>query len=474
MKDSDLFAFRSIATGAALVLVLLGSPVGADCRRPDPGSPRTLVLALDGIPLRVVEEARRRGAFEGWPTTRPLVSTFPSMTNVAFTAMLQPFGARPAEGYEVQYFDRQRNKVVGRSPFRYHNRVFGWRDLFDRTGRSFVGKIAIYGRPIGLARREIEAGAEVLLDSPKEVILVHVGGTDALVHTKGDETAVRFLIELDDRLKALKAEHEERRGRPLRVVLLSDHGNTRKKVRRATGIRRQLENAGLRLRGSLERPNDVVAATFGVVSYGALFLKPERAETAGRAVARSPAVEVVSWIAGEREVRVISRRGEATIHWLDLPGGRHFAYRSTGPEPLGFASVRSDLEESGLLTPEGFGSAADWFAAGFGTEYPGALRRLVDGLTASYVANRATVLFSLEPGYAWGWKSALLAARLKGGRLEGTHGGLDRESSLAFFLSDDPTLGNGVPLHVAEALAQLAIVEGCEPETLVTGTEGGG
>ena len=474
MRHSDLFAFGSIATGVWLVLVALASPVGADCQRPDPRSPRTLVIALDGIPLRVVEEARRRGAFEGWPDTIPLVSTFPSMTNVAFTAMLQPFGARPAKGYEVQYFDRQRNKVVGRSPFRYHNRVFAWRDLFDRTGRSFLAKIAIYSRPIGLGRREVEAGAKVLLGSSKEVILVHVGGTDALLHTKGDEPSVRFLIELEDRLKVLRAEHEERRGRPLRVVLLSDHGNTRKKVHRATGIKRQLEDAGLRLRGSLERPDDVVAVTFGVVSYGALFLNHERAETAARAVARSPAVEVVSWIAGEREVRVISSRGEATIHWLDLAAGRRFAYRSTGEEPLGFASVRADLEESGRLDPEGFGSAPDWFGAGAGTKYPGALRRLVDGLTASYVANRATVLFSLEPGYAWGWTSAHLAARLKGGRLEGTHGGLDRESSLAFFLSDDPALGNGAPLHVSEALVQLANVERCEPETFVSRSEGGG
>ncbi len=474
MRYSNVFAFRSIATGVALVLASLASPAGADCRRPDPGSPRTLVLALDGIPLRVVEEARRRGAFQGWPDTLPLVSTFPSMTNVAFTAMLQPFGARPANGYEVQYFDSQRNKVVGRSPFRYHNRVFAWRDLFDRSGRSLRGKIAIYSHPIRLARKEVEAGAKVLLDSPKEVILAHVGGTDALVHIKGDEAPVRFVIELEDRLKAMKDEHEERRGRPLRIILLSDHGNTRKKVRRASGIERQLEDAGLRLRGSLEGPDDVVAATFGVVSYGALFLRPERAETAARAVARSPAVEVVTWISGEGEALVISSRGEAAMRWRDFPGGRRFAYVSKGPEPLGFAAVRSELEESGRLDPEGFGSAADWFEAGAGTEYPGALRRLVDGLTASYVANRATVLFSLEPGYAWGWKSAYIGAWLRGGRLEGTHGGLDRESSLAFFLSDDPALGGGVALHVTEALVRLADVEQCEPEILLSSAEGGG
>ena len=431
------------------------------------------MLALDGVPLRVVEEARSRGAFQGWPDTLPLVSTFPSMTNVAFTAMLQPFGAEAARGYEVQYFDRQRNKVVGRNPFRYHNRVFAWRDLFDRTGRSFRGKVEIYSHPIRLARKEVAAAAKVLLDSPKEVILAHVGGTDALVHVKGDEPPVRFLLELEDRLREIREEHEKRRGRPLRIVLLSDHGNTRRKVRRAPGIEGQLEEAGLRLRGRLEGPDDVVAATFGVVSYGALYLAPERAETAARAVSRSPAVEVAAWVSGEGEARVVSRRGDALIRWRDFPQGRRFAYLSKGPEPLGFAAVRSRLEESGQLDAEGFGSGADWLAAGAGTGYPGALRRLVDGLTADYVENRATVLFSVEPGYAWGWKSAHVAARLKGGRLEGTHGGLDSESSLAFFLSDDPALSGGAPLHAAEALVQLANVESCEPERLL-GTAGGG
>jgi len=470
-----MLAVRVIAPGIALVLTSLASfdsLAAADCRRPDPGSPRTLVLALDGIPLRVVEEARRQGAFLGWPDTLPLVSTFPSMTNVAFTAMLQPFGAKPARGYEVQYFDSQRNRVVGRSPFRYHDRVFAWRDLFDYIGRSFLGKVKIYGRPMKLTRQEVEEAAEVLLHSPKEVILAHVGGTDALVHTKGDEPPVRFLLELDERLKALKDEHQQRRGRPLRIILLSDHGNTREKVRRAPGIERRLKDAGLRLRGRLEEPDDVVAATFGVVSYGALFLSPERAETAARAVARSTAVEAVAWMSAEREARVISHRGEAVILWRDLPEGRRFAYVFDGSEPLGFATVRAALEDSGHLDAEGFGSAADWFAAGVGTDYPGALRRLVDGLTADYVESRATVLFSLEPGYAWGWKSAHVAARLKGGRLEGTHGGLDRESSLAFFLSDDPALGSGAPMHVTEALVQIAGLEPCEPESLLSPARG--
>ena len=38
----------------------------------------------------------------------PLVSTFPSVTNVSFTAMFEPFGIPRALGYEIQHFDRER------------------------------------------------------------------------------------------------------------------------------------------------------------------------------------------------------------------------------------------------------------------------------------------------------------------------------------------------------------------------------
>ena len=53
----------------AVALVLLQAPALAECAPWDGDGPRTLVLALDGIPFRTVERARLEGAFEGWPAT---------------------------------------------------------------------------------------------------------------------------------------------------------------------------------------------------------------------------------------------------------------------------------------------------------------------------------------------------------------------------------------------------------------------
>jgi hypothetical protein len=119
----------------ALVAALAATPTPAACLLLDSAQPRTLVLALDGLPFRVVERAHALGAFDGWPEPAPLVSTFPSLTNVGFTAIFRPFGVSPALGYEIQHFDREQNMLVGGSMVNYDEQTYAWRDLFDVTGQ---------------------------------------------------------------------------------------------------------------------------------------------------------------------------------------------------------------------------------------------------------------------------------------------------------------------------------------------------
>ncbi|MGZ6996034.1 MAG: hypothetical protein ACXVIM_12545, partial [Acidimicrobiia bacterium] len=66
------------------------------------------------------------------------------------------------------------------------------------------------------------------------------------------------------------------------------------------------------------------------------------------------------------------------------------------------------------------------------------------------------VLFSLGPSWAGGWHSAVVGAWVRGGRLAGTHGGLDRESSLGFLLVSDPTFAAPPTVRSELALARFA------------------
>jgi hypothetical protein len=245
----------------------------------------------------------------------------------------------------------------------------------------------------------------------------------------------------------------------LRIVLLSDHGNTSGKIDGARGFKRRLRKAGLNVAGSLETDKDVVTTTFGVVSYGALFLAPEQAERAARAVADHQAVAFAVWSSGPRELSLVSVDGNATIHWRDRRGRREFAYRTLDGDPLNLEPVVSSLAVEGLLDTDGFADGRDWLLHSASAEYPDAPYRLVESLTGDHLVNHASVLFSLRPGRSWGWKSAKAGSWLRGGHLEGTHGGLDHDSSAGFFLAETASwMPDAGVVRAGEALVtQLAL-----------------
>src|ERR1041385_3976296 len=80
--------------------------------KPQPGSarPRRLLLCLDGVPHKIIQSAKSRGMFEAFNTPTRLLSPFPTMTNVALSAM---FEASPPAGYESLYFDRNARQLSG-------------------------------------------------------------------------------------------------------------------------------------------------------------------------------------------------------------------------------------------------------------------------------------------------------------------------------------------------------------------------
>ncbi len=144
---------------------------------------RLLVLALDGVPLRVVEAAREQGAFAGWGDPVGLISTFPSMTNVAFTAMLERWGADSISGYETRHFDLDENHLVSSGG----PSGFAWKSLFTVIGDSFAAKRALYMTPEKRSRKVIALVEAALLDHAEpDVVLAHMASTDMLAHLRGD------------------------------------------------------------------------------------------------------------------------------------------------------------------------------------------------------------------------------------------------------------------------------------------------
>lgn len=455
-----LFAACAVILGAA------SSDPGclAACEPVATDSPRTLVLALDGVPLRLVVQAKEQGAYAGFEPPQPMISTFPSVTNVAFTAILSPFGVDHAGGYEVSFFDLEQNKVVGSNPFGYQDRLFAWRDAFDVTSRTIGSKFKTYTRPKKVSLDAVTKAEDVLYDEPsKELVLAHIGAADALMHLRGDKAMLQLLMELDGRIQEIKERHLATFGRPLRVVMLSDHGNSAIKIHRAKGIKKALRKADLEVvKGLSDKHGQVVAPTFGIVGYGALFMHEEDAETASRAVVENPRVDLAAWLSSPTEMFVIADVGAAVVHWRQkLDGGWKLSYVPVDGDPLAYESVLDRLQISGRLDRDGFADEDDWFLETASSEYPDGLRRLIYSLTGTYVDNYATVVFSLKPGFAWGWTSAHLSSKLSGGRLEGTHGGLDYDSTVGFFMTDDPAYQPATAVRAEQALAPFAGMNDC-------------
>lgn len=437
---------------AAMAVAILATAVPRLASAQAPAAPRTLVLVLDGLPFRVVERAVAEGAFAGWPAPAKLIGPFPSMTNPSLTLMLSPLGVPPAPGYEVQHYDWSANAIHGGGAFEYNDGAFPWRGFVQVPKNSLPAKFGGYVRPKGRFEHELKWAEGVVFEDARDVLILHAGALDALQHLKGDAVVVPLMTTLDAWARALAARHERERGRPLRIVLLSDHGNSAAKIRRMFNGRDCLRGAGLRVTKTLERPGDVVVGTFGVNGYAPLYCDDAHAETTARAMLAHPGVDLAAWHAGPGEVRVISDEGDATVRWSDDGSARLLRYEAGSADPLALLPAVERLRAQGRLDAAGFATAEAWLAATADDAYPDAPWRLVEGLTGAHVVNRATVLLSLEPGWAWGWKSAAVFAWFRGGALEGTHGGLDRDSSVGFLLANDPSLMPGAVVRAGTAL----------------------
>jgi len=434
------------------VCLTLAATYVAAASPPQTTEPRLLFLILDGIPIRTVTKVREQGAFDGWSQPVPMVSTFPSMTNVAITAMLSRHRVEPIAGYERRLFKPGSDGSLTGGSVNLRQHPYPWRQLFQVTNSAVSGEAAAYLSPKRKARRMITAVEEAVLGSSDEIVLAHVGPTDVLIHFRGDEPVEAFLMELDQRLTDLEQRHLEKFGRPLRIVMLSDHGNTDKKVTTTKGLRKTLKRAGFDPSKSLEEPNDVVTPTFGVVSYGALYLQPKSAERAARAMAGHESVNLAAWLSGDGEITLVSREGEAVVRWRQGAAGREFAYNNLEGDPLRLSGVFAEMARAGLADRHGFAAEEDWFEASAPSDFPDGPRRVVDSLTGKYVSNSASVMLSLEPDCAWGLGAARFGVFLFGGHLEGTHGGLDRTSTLGFYMANKTPVRPRVAIRAEDVL----------------------
>ena len=394
---------------------------------------RRLLLCLDGVPLEVIRRAKSRGLFDNFGEPAGLLSPFPTMTNIALSAMM---GATPPLGYESLYFDR------GAKELRGGVRKYIGRRTPDKVPSSYMDELdyqeplpfefLVYVAPDAVWRADMRRFRERFRAAPPgRDFFAFLKGTDGLLHIRGPEKLQVALESLDKILKEIQATC----GDETEIVLFSDHGMNLEENRRVH-LQTQLRSNGFRVAdrfGVAKRGdrNSVAAPAFGLCGYAAVYCSDET-DPAHVAAALTPleGVDFSVYREGASSVVVRGARGAARITRAENGRGALYSYEQLGGDPLELAAVKKSLDEAGELDAAGFASDAAWFARTAGHTYPDAPANLFNSLHRERVRHTADVLVSLSDGYYYGMSFFSRFVRLLA-----THGNALRSSTHAFMMS---------------------------------------
>ena len=395
--------------------------------------PSRLVLAMDGIAYRDVlalqqgitvtnfwgrkTECRAFTAAEGYFPVSRMVSTFPSLSDIAWTDIL---GDRPLPGYQRIYFSHAANREIFTSGISTTMEYESQMDWQEQSG--FLRSMG-YLFPRHEYDREVREMAEHFRQSAgaQSNYYAYIRASDDAQHL--DRNIVTMLCRLDRALQDLRALYREREGRELQIVILSDHGHNHAGRGRRLPLRSFLEHAGYHDAESIRSPRDVILPDGGIEDWAEIHNAPSETGKLAQLLGHLEGVDILAAVvpAETNRFRVVNSRGEsATIDWR--PENNSFQYSMETGDPLNYRGAVEALKRNHELDADGFAPADAWMAVTMTNRYPLALERIVRGFTRN-VLNPATILISLDNRHVNdGWLTH------QGSRLvtcRSTHGALD-------------------------------------------------
>lgn len=427
LHKEDFTQGREDARGDAKVLSF---PVEQARSVPGVTRARRLLLCLDGVPFEVIKEAKSRGLFDGFNEPSRLLSPFPTMTNIALSAMLK---ASVPVGYESLYFDRNSRDLRGgmqkyigrRTPEKIPSSYMDELDYQEPLPFEYL----VYFAPETIFRADIQRFREKFRRAPQDRdYFAFLKGTDGLMHMRGRESLRVALESLDKLLVEIKSFC----GGETEIALFSDHGMNLEENRRVH-LQTHLRRTGFEITNHLNGRNvkrQVVLPAFGLIGFAALFCEEEVSEKLAETLVPLEGVDFSLYRDGENVVGVKGWRGTARIRRSETDGHKFYAYEQLDGDPLQLASVAKSLSEDGLMDAEGFAPDEAWAAATGEHIYPDALDNLYTSIQKTRVRHPADVLVSLKDGYYYG---SSLFSRIV--RLAATHGNAMRASTSAFLMS---------------------------------------
>jgi hypothetical protein len=415
------------------------------------------VLALDGVDYRDVMAARERGLFRQFREPSRLISTFPSISDIAWHEI---FNVQPPRGYQRIYYSTAYNDVIGTTLDAI--RPIEFEDRMDMAFGAKFHHLSAYVASNTVARREVDVAVRDFFKiGDRQTVYVYNVGPDALQHTRGDLD--RYLRHLDQRLNELQATYRERTGRSLEIVVLSDHGHNRGVNAKFLAVTRGLEAHGFRAASQLRAPTDVAFSVDGVTTGFGVFAAPESVEAVSRILLDMDGVDVVSTRLTDSTFLVRRDTLSARVERRRTTMGLRYRYVPIAGDPLRLEPVVHRMALAGVSV-DGFADSRAWVQYSATSDYPAAVERIVRGHT-SVTLNPAPILVSLADGFRVGLGMVSVANRMR--PLGGTHGALSATNSLGVLMTTFTETHDDITSTVRDQLGAFADL--AEPRVAVAG-----
>src|SRR5690349_5344253 len=332
--------------------------------------PRRLLLCLDGVPHKLIEQERGRGLFDSFKAPTRLLSPFPTMTNVALSAML---GATPPAGYESLYFDRSTRELRGgirkylgrRTPDKIPSSYMDDLDYQEPLPFEFL----IYVAPESIWRTDMGKFREAFRNAPADRdYFGFLKATDGLLHSQGPARLAVALESLDRIIKEIRGYC----GDETEIMMFSDHGMNLEENQRVP-LASALRSQGF----------EVVIPAFGLCSYVAIYCDEQVIPEVARASVAVAGVDFAVYRDGA-EIAIESERGRARIQ-RERDGYR---YLQVSGDPLALGRLGQE-----------FKTDQEWFQKTAAHKYPDAVANIYKSVFTERVKHTADVLISLKDGY---------------------------------------------------------------------------
>ncbi|MEE8169640.1 MAG: hypothetical protein V3T70_03750, partial [Phycisphaerae bacterium] len=384
----------------------------------------------DSVPFDMVRDSWRLGRFRfACPPVRVL-SPFPVMTDLSLSEF---FGISPVPGVEAAYYDGAR-LTDGYEV--YAGDTNGMWPSHTDYRMTTENHLLAYMWPHPWLDHELRRIQDIFLLGRAPTTIGYVVGTSAAGARFGRNGHQSAMIRID---RFCQAVVHRTRGRA-RLTLFSDHGHCMGDSRRIE-LAEVLVDLGYRTTTRLEKPGDVVAPEFGLVSCAAVYT--QQPEAVARDLVGVEGIELTAYRGDDDSVIVLGRAGTAAITKTDAG----FRYDVVTGDPLNLMPILNALSAHDRPIPD-----RSLFDATRDHEFPDAVQRLWRAFHG-LVEHVPDVYVSTRDGYYCG--SPLVDYFVD---LVGVHGNLRAAGSFGFAMTGAGTLPDVVRMEdLRSSLAALGV-----------------